>query len=172
VRCSPYLSHASVKPVVIGAACQHDVGRTFSGFGESECRAQRAQASTSWCVAEHSAMRVEQGGLWLRRATKDVVMPCQTSQCNHAKDARSKDSPALAQLRPEADTAWRWPAGRAGSSTHKNEGRHAARHPLAPLFAARTCRRRAASASARGPWPCSLGRSRWADLTRLARIGR
>jgi len=50
-------------------------------------------------------------------------------------------------------------AGRVGSSTHKNEGRHAARHPLAPLSAERTCRRHAASASAREPWPCSIGSS-------------
>jgi hypothetical protein len=70
VRCSPYSSHASVKPVVIGTACQHDFGRTFRGFGESECRAQRAQASASRRLAEHSSMRVEQGGLWLRRAIK------------------------------------------------------------------------------------------------------
>jgi hypothetical protein len=84
VRCSPYLSHASVKPVVIGTACQHDVGRTFSGFGESECRAQRVQASTSRRLAEHSAMRVEQGGLWLRHAIKGIVMLRQTTKCNHA----------------------------------------------------------------------------------------
>ena len=57
---------------------------------------------------------------------------------------------------------WLRPAGRAGLSTHKNEGRHAARHPLAPLFAARTCRRRAASASARGPGPHSLTADCWA----------
>jgi hypothetical protein len=89
-------------------------------------------------MAEHSAMRVEQVGLWLRRAIKGIVMLRQTSKATTRIAARSKENPALAQLRPEADTAGRWPAGRAGSSTHKNEGRHAARHPLAPLFAART----------------------------------
>jgi hypothetical protein len=40
-------------------------------------------------------MRVEQVGLWLRRAIKEIVMLRQTSQCNHAKAARSKDNPVL-----------------------------------------------------------------------------
>jgi hypothetical protein len=38
-------------------------------------RAPRAAfPSTSRSVVEHSAMRVEQVGLWLRRAIKDIVM--------------------------------------------------------------------------------------------------
>ena len=99
-------------------------------------RAPRAgfQASPSRRMAEHSAMRVEQVGLWLRRAIKGIVMLRQTSKATTRIAARSKENPALAQLRPEADTARHWPAGRAGSSTYKVGGRHAARIPdRAPL---------------------------------------
>jgi hypothetical protein len=72
-----------------------------------------------------------------------------------------------AQLRVEADTARRRPAGRAGSSTHKVGGRHAARNfdcasPSATRAIAGSAPariRRAASASARGPRPCSLTRA-------------
>jgi hypothetical protein len=69
-----------------------------------------------------------------------------------------------AQLRVEADTARRWPGGRAAWSTYKVGGRHAARnsHCASPSATraiagqASARRRRAASASARGPRPCSL----------------
>ena len=83
-------------------------------------------------------MRVEQVGLWLRHAIRKSQCCVKSHNATTRIDARSKRTFYAAQLRPEAVTAWSWPAGRAGSSTHKNEGRHAARHPLAPLFAART----------------------------------
>jgi hypothetical protein len=69
---------------VIGTVRYHNYGRTFSGFGANERRVQRVQAATSWRVVEHSAMRVEQVGLWLRRAIKGIVMLRQTSKCNYA----------------------------------------------------------------------------------------
>ena len=136
---------------MIGTARRQDYGRTFSGFGANERRVQRSKLSTSRRMAEHSAMRVSKVELWLRHVIKGIVMPRQSSPCNHAKDARSKDGPTLAQLRPEADTAWRWPAGRAGSSTYKNGRRHAAR------IARFTCGRAA----------CRVGFGAWALAVQL-----
>ena len=54
----------------------------------------------------------------------DLKMSAVGNARSQSKHARVQ---CAAQLRPEADTARRWPAGRAGSSTHKVGGRHAAR---------------------------------------------
>jgi hypothetical protein len=60
------------------------------------------------------------------------------------------------QQAPEAAAA-RLRSGAEAPRVKQARRRHAARHSLAPPLAAQRCRRRAASASARGPWPRSLG---------------
>jgi len=76
--------------------------------------------------------------------------------------SRNQRTNSAAQLAPEADTARRWPGSRAALSTYKNHGVTAVADRQSRLTQLLGGNRRSASASARGPWPCSLGSSRWA----------
>ena len=61
-----------------------------------------------------------------------------------------------AELASEAVTARHRSRGRAASVNQNTEGRHAARILSRAAIAARTSQASRRSASARGPWPCSL----------------
>src|ERR1044071_1575057 len=145
--------------------------------------AARSAASARTSAACSVSFNVsERGGAFCHesRASRFVASACNQGHRNAASEfenattriaARSKDILRL----PNSGQKLTRPATGPPAEPARQHTRLAGGTPPASLiarrFAARCIavasymhrRRRAASASARGPWPCSLGRSRWAD---------